>query len=1366
MKNLLTNNNSDDEFSSTTFSKTIIKRRRKKFRMIKCDKIKIKTNDNEILAIMNSKAKINLISNVLAKKLKLVSFNVSFCEIMTFDNNQLKFYDVYFVRLKVSNENDVNRFFNENFLEVNLFWSISLNLSWFKLSEIEMNWIEHKIRSWQLSTQNLLLITNRIEKIESKELVNDVIDDKNEIFVMFVRAFHDEKTNLNEIHIERRTQIDSILLKIKEKFDIKIIIFEILKKFAEITDEKKTYELFAHESDDHSIDLKSNKKSLYESIYSLSENELTILKAYLNKHLKNDFIKSFIFAVEVFILFVKKKKESLRLCVNYRDLNLLTIKNRYSLSLIDESLDRLNKTCIYTNLDMIATYNKLRIKKDDEWKTTFRTRYEHFEYIVLFFDLINAFATFQSFVNKILTKRLDLCVIVYLNDIVIYSMNREQHIENVKWILQRLKKNKLFINNEKCKWFTNSIDFLSFVVFSKNVQMQKNKIKTIQKWSASRNVSEIQNFLDLCNFYRRFIQNFNKLTLSLIFMLKESTELHKKNIKRKRFASRSRNKERVSNDFLISEVYEFFKHLRKTFLTTSILRHFDSIRFIRVKIDVSNKAIDDIFCQSNNEDHWHFVVYFSRKMISIECHYEIHDKELLTIVFAFKQWRHYFEKVRKQVLVLTNHRNFSRFMSITKLTSRQVRWVQKLSRYNFVIDYRFDSKNSANDLSRRFNHMKINESEIESNRQILTQLRKSLQTNSIEFRACVDAIQATMQKSSQMRIANSNFNQRMTCEIDDLVLSHTFDCVSDVIVDEWKIFMLSSATIFESIFAMIARKHIHKHDAAYEFDETIDTIVDRIRSLLTEDSCATQVRQKLATFDTSFRHWHDENEVLWHESCLYVLSSLRDDVICANHDNSLIEHFDVKRILKLIRRKYYWSNQERNDQKDIEHDLNMRAQIKEYCETCVICKRNKVSRHKSYEKLFSLSISKFKWVDITMNFVTNLFENKAWNEVIHDSILVVSVMNKLTKMTYYIFVTKTVIAEDLVEILIREIIRLHDLSSSITTNRDFIFTFKYHDSLCYALKIKLKLFTAYHSQIDDQTERQNSIMKQYLKAFVNFEQNNWIELLFMTEFAYNNNKHASTQMSSFEAMQKYTSRMSFENSANFKVKSKFVNEHVKYLTKLLNVLKINLTHAQKQQIKYKNAWTKTTMHFDVRNYVNLNDKNIRIKRNKKLKWKFFEFFKILETIEDQTYRIDISKRWRIHNVFHVSFLERIKVKRKKKVSLKFTYQFENIDIDENEITKKIYDVEVIENNKIFKENQISKKSYSESDLYYLIRWKNYEKRIWKSVSMIKHLRDMLRKFHTKNSKKNDVNKLTNKRRVRRQVNAIFLLKQLIRKQNH
>ena len=530
--------------------------------------------------------------------------------------------------------------------------------------------------------------------------------------------------------------------------------------------------------------------------------------------------------------------------------------------------------------------------------------------------------------------------------------------------------------------------------------MQQNKIDVIQKWSASKNVSKILKFLELCNFYRRFIKSFNKLTLSLISMLKESTKLHKKRIKRKRNWNRSenRNRKRLSNDFLTSEIYEVFKRLRNAFLKASILQHFDSIRFIRVKIDVSNKTINEIFCQSDDQNHWHSIVYFSRKMISAKCNYEIHDKKFLIIVFAFKQWRHYLKETKKQVLVLTNHRNLNRFMFTTKLSSRQVRWAQELSRYNFVIDYRFDNKNSANDLFRRFDHMTIIEKEIENNRQILTRLRQSLQSNWNEFRICVNEVRTTVLKfidNEKNKFAND--------------FSDFQECVSNVIINEWKTLILNNATIFESIDKIIARKHIQKYDVAYD-DKIIDIFVELIRSLLNQDSCAIQVKQKLVISDMSRRHWVDEKEILWHDDCLYVSSNLRKNVIKSNHDNLLADHFEIKRILELIRRKYYWFNQKRNNlEKDVEHDFSMRVtQIKKYCETCAICKKSKTSRHKSYEKLSSFSISKFKWADLIMNFVTNLSESRVWNETTYDVILVV--INRLIKMTHYISITKIVIS--------------------------------------------------------------------------------------------------------------------------------------------------------------------------------------------------------------------------------------------------------------------------------------------------------------------------------------------------------------------
>ena len=187
--------------------------------------------------------------------------------------------------------------------------------------------------------------------------------------------------------------------------------------------------------------------------------------------------------------------------------------------------------------------------------------------------------------------------------------------------------------------------------------------------------------------------------------------------------------------------------------------------------------------------------------------------------------------------------------------------------------------------------------------------------------------------------------------------------------------------------------------------------------------------------------------MLWFKNRLYLSRILRTQIIQRNHDDSLIDHFDAKKTLKLVNRKYYWLNQKSHDD-----EFDMRHTIKKYCETCFICKRFKTSRHKFHNRAKSIFIFIHKWIDINMNFVTKLSLSRAWNEVVYDAILII--VDRLTKMIHYIFVTKTINAKNLVEIFIQKFIRIHDLLESIIIDKDFVFTSKYWSTLCYALKIK------------------------------------------------------------------------------------------------------------------------------------------------------------------------------------------------------------------------------------------------------------------------------------------------------------------------
>ena len=188
---------------------------------------------------------------------------------------------------------------------------------------------------------------------------------------------------------------------------------------------------------EHAIELVEGKQPPYGPIYSLGPVELETLKAFIETHLKTEFIQLSKSPAGAFILFDKKPDGSLCLCVDYRDLNNLTIKNRYPLHLSDESLNRPGCANRFTQLDLTSAYHQIRIWKGDKWKTAFHTRYGYFEYQVMFFGLSNASASFQDYINKILAKKLDICVIVYLDDILVYTKDLCQpYVNVVRWVLE------------------------------------------------------------------------------------------------------------------------------------------------------------------------------------------------------------------------------------------------------------------------------------------------------------------------------------------------------------------------------------------------------------------------------------------------------------------------------------------------------------------------------------------------------------------------------------------------------------------------------------------------------------------------------------------------------------------------------------------------------------------------------------------------------------------------------------------------------------------------------------------------------------------------------------------------------------------
>ncbi|GJP74506.1 hypothetical protein CLOP_g5073 [Closterium sp. NIES-67] len=300
---------------------------------------------------------------------------------------------------------------------------------------------------------------------------------------------------------------------------------------------------------------------------------------------------------------------------DYRALNQVTIKSRYPIPHIDELIDNLRGAHYFSKIDLRGGYHQIRVFADDCHKTAFRTHYGSYEYTVMPFGLTNAPLTFQLTMSGVFCDLLDKCVIIYLDDILIYSTTREQHLKNLEAIFQQLQQHRLIIKGSKCEFLKQELEFLGHVISMEGIQIDPKKLWAIQEWKPPTNLQQLQSFLGLVNYVRRFIPNMVGLTGPLTNLLQKGT------------------------------IYEWgekqqaaFEALTTLLMSPPVLRIADPERPFEVITDASDIAIRAVLMQDFGNG-LQPLAYESKKMQSAERNYQVHDKEMLAIVHAFKIWR-------------------------------------------------------------------------------------------------------------------------------------------------------------------------------------------------------------------------------------------------------------------------------------------------------------------------------------------------------------------------------------------------------------------------------------------------------------------------------------------------------------------------------------------------------------------------------------------------------------------------------------------------------------------------------------------------------------------------------------------------------
>jgi hypothetical protein len=945
-----------------------------------------------------------------------------------------------------------------------------------------------------------------------------------------------------------------------------------------------------HQEWDHAIELVEGATPNWRPIYQLSEKELQATKEYINNGLAKGWIRESKSPVRYPLMFVPKKDGNLRPCIDYRDLNRDTKKNRYPLPLISEIRDRLQGATIFTKMDIRDAYYQVRIREGDEWKTAFGTRYGHYEYLVMPFGLCNAPATFQALVNNTLREYLDIFVTVYLDDVLIYSKDEEEHKKHVKLVLEALRSRNLRAKLEKCEFHTTDFDFLGYHIRPGQIGMESGKVRAILEWPAPTNLKETQALLGMGNYYRRFITGYSTIIGAL-------TKLTKKD-----------------QPFVWGEDQKkAFQALKIAFAQQPVLKMYDREKPIVVETDASDYAIGACLSQPDDQGRLHPVAYYSRKMIPAEQNYDIHDKELLAIVKALKEWRVYLEGSKHPFTVITDHKNLEKFTTTKELTRRQVRWAQTLASYDFKITYRKGSENGRADaLSRRSDYK-------DDGPRPGYQLLRVTENGDLEY--------ANPQVAVALIITNEGLRDKLI--------------------------------------------------AAYEND----TMAKELEKRVNNDPHVDKDSQGLLRF-------YDK---------LYVPTKLRQEVIRNNHDSPTSGHQGADKTLERIKMVYYFPT--------------MRQMVKEYVSKCNECARNKSARHAPYGSMQISEKPNRPWETIALDWIVKLPKSKEpMTGTKYDSILVIT--DQLTKYGLFVPYMESSTAEELAYIFLREVVSNHGMPTGIISDRDKWLTSKFWTSLVGQLGIKQKMSTAYHPQTDGQTERLNQTLEQYLRCYVNYRQNNWVELLPIAQYAYNSAVTESTKMSPYMANYGFEPQVFYEP-----MPAKQMNQTAKFRITQMKEIQRQLTQDLRfvgiRAAKYYDSNRSAAPTLKEGDKVYLLRKNIKTKRpSAKLDHVKIGPYIIKKKIGRLSYELDLPEGTKIHPVFHVSLLEPAH----EDTPLDTRTRIVNEEEEEYEV-EDFMDYQEIDGEK-----------------HYLVKWKDYphSENTWEPIHHLQDYGEEREDFHRRN----------------------------------
>ena len=887
-----------------------------------------------------------------------------------------------------------------------------------------------------------------------------------------------------------------------------------------------------------------------------------------------------------------------RAVTDYRLLNDQTVKNRYPLPRADQLFDKLARAKYFSKIDLRTGFYQILIAEKDRHKTAFVTSQGLFEYNVLPMGLCNSPGVFQSLMNDTFREYLDQFVLVFLDDIIIYSDTLEDHERHLRLALQRLREQRLCAKLSKSALCQTEVEFLGHYVGRSGLRVMEDKIEAVREWPVPTSMRELRAFLGLAGYYRRFVKGFSEIALPLTELTRNATH------QRLLWGAR----QQVA-----------FVELKRALQSTPVLALPDPTLPFVVNCDASGYAVGAVL-QQDRGSGLQPVAFLSKKLTGAESRYPVHEQELLAIITALTSWRHYLSGTAVPVRVRTDHKSLIHFQTQPMISGRQTRWLETLADYDYVIEYvKGDENGVADALSRRgdlnggageaerppafvdskaaftLNHIMVHSKRTALIDEIHTlervqRLRRSARHATQPQGAAPAAAAATSPPA-----AEAAAHQRAERQAEPSAPEHPAPTVSSTFSSDLAA-QFDAACAADASYA--ARLASGDRERTSDERSVPDELVTRDGRLFTRSSGALFVPKD---------------------------DALRTRLIRECHDSATAGHLGRDKTVEQMQRRFFWHG--------------MTTRIGEYVTTCDACQRNKPSQRLTPGLLMPIASPTRAGHTWTMDLITQLPKTRSGNDAI------VVWVCKYSKLRHYAACKTAISAPVLARLFLTTIVRHHGMPERIISDRDPRFTAHFWRAFWTSLGSTLDMGAAYHPESDGQTENANKTLEIMLRSVVDFTQDDWDEHLAAAELAFNSSKNETTGFTPFYLVYGREARMPIDLALAPLTKAAdnpAAAEATARWRAALQQASDNTAQQQRRQKKYADR-SRREVRFAVGDRVLLSTEHLKLigerKRARKLTERYIGPYRVRRVVNANAYELELPCSLKIHPVINISHLK-------------------------------------------------------------------------------------------------------------------------------